>query len=103
MPRSSDIQGRGETVVKDYVWKHRIVLGLLFILVVQAPFVIVKLTTADRGSLDILVEVGHLLATSGLAAYLFSRTFESRLEKGLYQGLRRNWREVRVMYSDDIG
>lgn len=89
--------------MKNYIWKHRIVLGLLVILLVQVPFVAFKLTAADRETLDAFVEIAHVLFTSGLAGYLFSKTFESLLEKRLYGGLRRNWKEVRVMYSDGWG
>lgn len=91
--------------MKNYAWKHRITLGLLVILLVQVPFVLFKLTTApaDRDSIDVFVEVMHILISSGLAGYLFSKTFESFLENNLYGGfLRRNWKEVRVMYSDDV-
>lgn len=89
--------------MKNYIWKHRIVLGLLGILLVQVPFVYFKLTATDQDALDAFVEIAHVLFTSGLAGYLFSKTFESLLEKRLYGGLRRNWKEVRVMYSDGFG
>ena len=89
--------------MKNHIWKHRIVLGLLVILALQAPFVAFKLTTQDRDTLGAFVEVAHILFTSGLAGYLFSKTFESLLEKRLYGGFRRNWKEVRVMYSDGAG
>ena len=88
--------------MKNYVWKHRIVLGLLGILLVQVPFVILKLATADRGLVGVLVEAAQILFSSGLAGYLFSRAFESLLEKRLYGRLRQNWRDVRVMYSDGV-
>ena len=78
-------------------------MGLLFILSIQAPFVYFKLTTSDQHAIEALVEIAHVLFTSGLAAYLFSKTFESLLEKSLYGGLRRDWKEVRVMYSDGLG
>ena len=86
--------------MKNFVWKHRIVLGLVAILFVQVPFVIAKLTTSDEQPFYALVEASHILVSSGLAGYLFSRTFESLLEKRLYGGFRRDWKEVRVMYSD---
>ena len=89
--------------MRNSIWKHRIVLGLFVILLIQAPFIAFKLTTGHRDSLDAFVEVAHILLTSGLVGYLFSKTFESLLEKRLYGGLRRNWKEVRVMYSDGIG
>ena len=90
--------------MKNSVWKHRIVLGLLVILSVQVPFVVFKLTTGEhRDALDTVIEIAHILLTSGLAGYLFSRTFESLLDDKLYGRLRRNWKEVRVMYSDDLG
>ena len=89
--------------MKNHIWKHRIVLGLLGILLLQVPFVVFKLTAADRKALDTFVEIAHVLFTSGLAGYLYSKTFESLLEKRLYGGLRRNWKEVRVMYSDGWG
>ena len=40
----------------NYMWKHRIVLGLLVILLVQVPFVYLKLTFSDRESVYALVE-----------------------------------------------
>jgi len=90
--------------MKNFVWKHRIVLGLLVILSVQVPFVAFKLTTAEhRDAIGAFVEIAHILLTSGLAGYLFSKAFESWLDKGLYGRLRQNWREVRVMYSDGLG
>ena len=86
--------------MKNYIWKNRIVLGLLVILLVQLPFVALKLTISDQKSVYALVEAAHILLSSGLAGYLFSKTFESFLENRLYGGFRRNWKEVRVMYSD---
>ncbi|MYE05318.1 MAG: hypothetical protein F4Y00_10150 [Bacteroidetes bacterium SB0662_bin_6] len=88
--------------MKNYVWKHRIVLVLLAILFVQVPFVMIKLTTADRDVVSAIAEAAQILFSSGLAGYLFSKTFESWLEKKLYGGFRRNWKEVRVMYSDGV-
>lgn len=88
--------------MKNYIWKHRTVLGLLVILLVQVPFVAFKLTAATRETLNAFVEIAHVLFTSGLAGYVFSKTFESLLEKRLYGELRRNWKEVRVIYSDDV-
>ena len=89
--------------MKNFIWKHRIVLGLLVILLVQVPFIVLKLTTPAGNALYALVEIAHVLLTSGLAGYLFSKTFDSLLENSLYGALRRNWNEVRVMYSDGIG
>ena len=88
--------------MKNYVWKHRIVLVLLAILFVQVPFVMIKLTTADRDVVDAIAEAAQILFSSGLAGYLFSKTFESLLEKKLYGGFRQSWKEVRVMYSDGV-
>ena len=89
--------------MKDRVWKHRIVLSLSIILLVQVPFVSLRLTTLDQEPLYALVEAAHILVSSGLAGYLFSKTFDSLLEKWLYGSyLRRNWQEVRVMYSDEV-
>ena len=88
--------------MKNFMWKYRIVLGLLVILLVQVLFVAVKLKTPDQKSVYAFVEAAHILLTSGLAGYLFSKTFESFLEKSLYGGFRRNWKEVRVIYSDDV-
>ena len=85
--------------MKNYIWRHRIVLGLLVILLTQVPFVMFKLRTADRDFVGTLVEAAHILFSSGLAGYLFSKAFESLLGRNLYGGLRRNWQEVRVMYS----
>ena len=89
--------------MKNSIWEYRIVLGLLVILSIQAPFVVFKLTSADQNALDAFIEVAQILLTSGLAGFLFSKAFESLLEKKLYGGLRRNWKEVRVMYSDGVG
>ncbi|MXW20138.1 MAG: hypothetical protein F4Z95_04985 [Gammaproteobacteria bacterium] len=88
--------------MQNYIWKHRIVLGFLAILFAQVPFVMIKLTTADREVVGAVAEAAHILFSSGLAGYLFSKTFESLLEKKLYGGFRRNWKEVRVMYSDGM-
>ena len=88
--------------MKNFIWEHRIVLGLLVILSLQSPFVFLKLTCTDQNALA-FIEVAQILSTSGLAGYLFSKTFESLLEKKLYGGLRQNWKEVRVMCSDGIG
>ena len=88
--------------MKNHIWKHRIVLGLVVILLVQVPFITFKLATADLGFVEVLVETAHVLFSSGLAGYVFSRTFESLVEEKLYGGLTRNWKEVRVMYSDAV-
>ena len=88
--------------MKNYIWKYRIVLGLLVILLMQVPFVALKLTTADRDFVDILIETAQILISSGLVGYLFSKVFESFLENRMYGGFRRNWKEVRVMYSDGV-
>ena len=89
--------------MKNYLWKHRIAVVLLAIILVQVPFVFLKLKISDQEPVYALVEAAHILLSSGLAGYLFSKTFESFLEKGLYGSyLRRNWKEVRVMYSDEV-
>ena len=89
--------------MQDYVWRHRIVLVLVLLLAVQAPFIVLRLASADGGTPHPIAEVGHVVVTSGLAAYLFSKRFESWLEHRLYGGLRKQWKEVRVMYSDGLG
>lgn len=88
--------------MKDWMWKHRIALALLAILLVQVPFVFIKLTMADREFVGAIAEAAHILVSSGLAGYLFSKAFESFLEDKLYGVFRRNWKEVRVMYSEDV-
>lgn len=96
---------RESPTMKNWIWKYRIALGLLVILLVQVPFVVIKLATAteDRNFVDVFVEIFHILISSGLAGYLFSKAFESFLENHLYGEFRRNWKEVRVMYSDFAG
>ena len=98
----SDLTG-SNTTMKNRIWKHRIVIGLLVILLVQVPFVWLKLIISDQKSIYALIEAVHILLSSGLAGYLFSKTFESFLENKLYGGFRRNWKEVRVMYSNFLG
>ena len=89
--------------MKNFIWKHRIVFGLLVILSIQVPFIVFNLAAAEhRDTIGSIVETAHILLTSGLVGYLFSKTFESFLEKSLYGGLRRNWKEVRVIYSDGL-
>lgn len=89
--------------MKNQIWKHRIVVGLFIILLVQVPFVWLKLVISDQKSVYALVEAAHILISSGLAGYLFSKAFESFLENKLYGEFRQNWKEVRVMYSDFAG
>lgn len=89
--------------MKNYLWKYRIVVGLLALLLVQVPFVWLKLVTSDQKSIHALVEAVHVVVSSGLVGYLFSKTFDSFLENMLYGKFRRNWKEVRVMYSDFVG
>ena len=89
--------------MKNYVWRHRIGLVLLLLLVVQGPFIALKLTAGEDDAPRPLVEVTHVLISSGLAAYLFSKRFDSGLERWLYGGLRKQWQEVRVLYSDGPG
>lgn len=89
--------------MKNFLWKYRIVLGLLILLLVQVPFVLLKLVTSDQKTAHALVEAVHILVSSGLVGYLFSKTFDSFLENMLYGKFRRNWKEVRVMYSDFAG
>ena len=89
--------------VKNWVWRHRITVGLLVLLVVQTPFVWFKVTTPIQHSGHALVETLHVLVSSGLAGYLFSKAFDSLLEDWLYgRFLRRSWKEFRVVYSDDV-
>lgn len=87
--------------MQNYFWKHRIVLVLLVILLVQVPFVLAKLMTSDQKPVYAIIEAAQILLSSGLAGYLFSKTFESLLERRLYGGFRRDWKDVRVMYSDE--
>jgi len=82
--------------MKNFLWKYRIVVGFLALLLVQVPFVVCNLTGA-------IAEAAQILISSGLAGYWFSKTFESVLENKLYGKFRRNWKEVRVMYSDFAG
>ena len=92
--------------MKNWVWKHRIGLALLIILMVQTPFVIFKMIAAEAAERDSVIpflETAQILVSSGLAGYLFSKAFESLLENWLYGSFRRNWKEVRVMYSDGFG
>ena len=92
--------------MKNWVWKHRIGLVLLAILLAQVPFFVFKITTANAAERDLVsafFETAQILLSSGLAAYLFSKGFESLLENWLYGNFRRNWKEVRVIYSDGFG
>ena len=89
--------------MKNFVWRHRIALVLLVLLAVQGPFIALKLAAGEDEAPHPLAEVGHVLISSGLAAYLFSRRFDSTLERYLYGGLREHWKEVRVLYSDGLG
>ena len=92
--------------MKNWVWKYRIGLALLAILLAQVPFVVFKITTSNTAERDFVfafVETAQILLSSGLAVYLFSKAFESLLENWLYGNFRRNWKEVRVMYSDGHG
>lgn len=92
--------------MKNWAWKYRIGLALLVILLAQIPFVVFKITTSDAAERDFVsafVETAQILLSSGLAVYLFSKAFESLLENWLYGNFRRNWKEVRVMYSDGFG
>lgn len=73
----------------------------LFILLLQVPFVFLKLTIVDPDFGNRLLETLQILVSSGLVASLFSKGFDSFLENWMYGGFRRNWKEVRVMYSDD--
>ncbi len=84
---------------KEMLWRHKTALSLGSILVAQVPFVALRLTT-DGVALTI-IEVLHLLLTSGLSVYLFSKAFETFLENRLIgASLRKHRKEVRVMYSD---
>ena len=58
-----------------------------------------KLVVSDQGAWRLVVEVGHVVLTSGLAAYLLSRGFEGYLGRRLYKGLREDWKEVRASYT----
>ena len=92
--------------MKNWVWKYRIGLALLVILSAQVPFVVFKITNADAAERDLVfafVETAQILLSSGLAVYLFSKAFESLLENWLYGKFRRNWKEVRIFYSDGFG
>ena len=89
--------------MKNRIWKYRIEVVFSIILMMQVPFVLIKLTTSARDSIDLIVEALHILISSGLAGFLFSKAFDSLLERWLYGGyLRRNWKEVRVIYSDNV-
>ncbi len=89
--------------MQDYLWRHRIVVMLVLLLAVQVPFIVLRLAPPGGGTPHSITEVGHVVVTSGLAAYLFSKRFESWLEHRLYGGLRKQWKEVRVMYSEEMG
>ena len=89
--------------MQDYLWRHRIVVVLVLLLAAQVPFIVLILAPLGGGTPHPITEVGHVVVTSGLAAYLFSKRFESWLEHRLYGGLRKQWKEVRVMYSDGVG
>ena len=89
-----------EVSMRERIWKHRAVAGFVSILILQAPFLTLKLTIADEGIPNALVEVFHVLLTSGLAVYLFSRGFETRLQDWLYGSFRHDWKEVKVYYTD---
>ena len=90
---------------KNWIWNHRIWLALLAILLLQAPFVIVKMTIVDATERDLVipfVETGQILLSSALVVYLVSKKFDSLLEIWLYGTFRRGWKEVRVMYSENM-
>ena len=65
--------------MKNFLWKYRIVAGLLILLLVQVPFVWLKLVTSDQKSVHALVESVHVVVSSGLVGYLFSKAFDSFL------------------------
>lgn len=89
--------------MKNRIWKYRIVIGLFAILLVQVIFIVPKIMWLDLKLVYALVEALQILLSSGLAGFLFSKFFESLLENKLYGKFRRNWKEVRVMYSDFAG
>ncbi|MDE2827723.1 MAG: hypothetical protein OXL40_10530 [Bacteroidota bacterium] len=87
--------------MKNHIWKHRKWLVGLFFLLIQVPFIVLKLNTSDPDLEKILLETVQIFVSSGLVGYLFATGFDSFLEKRMYGGIRRKWKEVRVMYSSD--
>ena len=85
--------------MRNNIWRYRTQLRLLGIILIQIPFLLFKLLGPSLGVAQALTETSQLLATSGLAVYLFTRQFESWLEEQVYGGVRRSWQEVRVYYS----
>ena len=90
-----------EKRVAEFVWKHRVPLGLFVILALQAPLVWLKPTLDDGGTPKAFVEIAHVLVTSGLLGYLFSKRFEALLRNRLYGFVQKDWQEVSVFYSQD--
>lgn len=105
--RASALRGWAKKTIfefKNWVWKHRISLTLSAILLLQVPLVYIRIEiagTAQRDWVIASVETGQVLVSSGLLLSLFSKKFESLLEHWLYGRFRRNWKEVRVMYSEN--
>ncbi len=83
--------------MKELIWKYRKPLVFLALLVIQVPFFFFMPTSAAK---DSFIRVVHVLVSSGLMSFLFSRFADRLIGKMLYKGLRRDWKEVRVIYSE---
>ena len=88
--------------MKDLIWKSRTWIMLLGLLFIQIVFFFARKETADHETIKPMVEVINILVTSGLFFSLTSKGFERWMERKIYGGFRKNWREVRVMYSDNV-
>ena len=89
----------------ELIWKWRVGTALLAILLMQIGYVCFRASIEFSPQLLLVgIETLHVFLSSGLFFYIFSKYYDSLIEKFLYGGFksksfRKNWQEVKVMYS----
>ena len=86
--------------LKNWVWMHRELLPLAFVLVLQGLFVSVRIIWLDQDADQYWVPV-NVVVSSTILVVLLSRWFERLLRRWLYGIVREDWQEVRVYYSPE--
>ena len=80
---------------KNFLWQYRAAILLVLVLLFQVSW---SLFIAGFNWREFI----PMVATSGFAFLLFSKSFEAYLANLIYGGIRKGWREVRVFHSSEF-
>ena len=86
--------------IGTFLWKWRKMTGLLAILALQLASAYGLQLAAHHG-LQHWASVANVVLTSGLVLYFMSGNYGRLVEVVMYGPIRKNWKDVRVMYAEE--